>query len=314
MRHLYLCTLLIIVCCLSVSAQNKFPTSGAVGIGTTEPSALLHVNNGNIRLTNPSVYPYGVNIDLSLTGNWAREFSFSANSNGKLFSLGALSDSAGFIYGYIGGNTVENTAYRTPWMVFKSNGYIGINNKTPNAQLEISGGPVWTSNGWTKSLKLQNGAAVELAGSKRTFGLGTSGDKLYLFNIQPDGNAAAQYFLVADGNTGNVTIGNVNTDYNGNNYKLAVDGAIGTRKIRVQQGAWSDFVFHDNYDLPKLSAVEKYIREHKHLEGIPSENEVKKDGIDVGEMNKLLLQKIEELTLHIIELNKRLEKVEAKQL
>lgn len=313
MKHFYLCLVLLHAIVLLTSAQNKFPNSGAVGIGTADPTALLHVNNGNIRVTNPAVYPYGVNIDMSLTGNWAREFSFSANSNGKLFSLGALSDSAGFIYGYIGGGTVENTAYRTPWMVFKNNGFIGINQKTPNAQLDISGGPVWTWNSWTKSIKLQNGAAVEFAGTKRTFGLGTSGDKFYLFNIQPDGNAAAQYFMVADGNTGNVTIGNVSTDYTGNMHKLAVDGSIGARKLKVQQGTWSDFVFQDDYDLPKLSAVEKYIREHKHLEGIPSESEVKKEGIDVGDMNKLLLQKIEELTLHIIELNKRLEKVEGRR-
>lgn len=99
---------------------------------------------------------------------------------------------------------------------------------------------------------------------------------------------------------GNVGIGTTSTGP----HKLAVNGTIGARKVKVQQATWSDFVFQQDYDLQSLSSVEAFIGQHRHLPGIPSEAEVKQNGIDLGEMDKLLLQKIEELTLYIIELKK----------
>jgi len=72
---------------------------------------------------------------------------------------------------------------------------------------------------------------------------------------------------------------------------------------------WSDFVFKKEYDLPTLAEVEKYIAQEGHLENIPNEEEVLKNGINLGEMNAKLLQKIEELTLYIIEQNKKTEEL-----
>lgn len=88
-------------------------------------------------------------------------------------------------------------------------------------------------------------------------------------------------------------------------YKLAVEGTIGARKVKVTQAAWADFVFQDHYKLPSIAELEKYIERNKHLPDVPSEKEVLKNGIDLGEMNAKLLQKIEELTLYIIQMNKR---------
>ncbi|QEH42537.1 hypothetical protein [Chitinophaga sp. XS-30] len=99
---------------------------------------------------------------------------------------------------------------------------------------------------------------------------------------------------------GNIGIGTKNTG----THKLAVEGTIGARKVKVQQGTWADFVFSPEHALPSLYEVEKHINAHRHLQGIPSEAEVKREGIDLGEMDKLLLQKIEELTLYMIELKK----------
>lgn len=90
-------------------------------------------------------------------------------------------------------------------------------------------------------------------------------------------------------------------------YKLAVEGTIGARKVKVTSGAWADHVFTEAHHRPGLLELEQYINEHKHLPGIPTEAEVKKDGIDVGEMNAKLLEKVEELTLYIIELKKEVE-------
>jgi hypothetical protein len=86
--------------------------------------------------------------------------------------------------------------------------------------------------------------------------------------------------------------------------KLAVKGDIFAQKVKVTQSGWADFVFHPDYELPSLQEVERFIKRNNHLPEIPSEKDVEKDGLDVGEINKKLLQKIEELTLYIIEIKK----------
>lgn len=101
---------------------------------------------------------------------------------------------------------------------------------------------------------------------------------------------------------GNVGIGTMSTG----DHKLAVEGSIGAREIKVQATGWSDFVFKKEYILPSLEEVEKHINKKGHLKNIPSEEEVLKNGINLGEMNAKLLQKIEELTLYMIDQNKQL--------
>ncbi|PWV56449.1 hypothetical protein [Chitinophaga sp. S165] len=87
--------------------------------------------------------------------------------------------------------------------------------------------------------------------------------------------------------------------------KLAVEGTIAARRVKVTQAAtWPDFVFEPEYKLPSLSELDAYIKENKHLPDVPSAKEVAKEGLDLGEMNRILLQKVEELTLHLIEQEK----------
>jgi hypothetical protein len=92
--------------------------------------------------------------------------------------------------------------------------------------------------------------------------------------------------------------------------ELSVKGTITAQRVKVTSTGWADYVFHKNYPLPSLAKVEEYIHTHQHLEGIPSTPEVIKDGIDLGEMNKKLLEKIEELTLYLIEQNKKIIELE----
>ena len=87
---------------------------------------------------------------------------------------------------------------------------------------------------------------------------------------------------------------------------LSVDGKIVSKSMYVTQQSWVDFVFDKNYKLPKLSEIEAYYKANGHLPLIPTAQEVKDNGIDVGEMNKLLLQKIEELTIFMVEQDKRI--------
>ena len=103
---------------------------------------------------------------------------------------------------------------------------------------------------------------------------------------------------------GNVIIGT--TDIQG--HKLAVDGSILAEKVKIKNSMyWPDYVFEKEYPLPNLVEVESFISENKHLPEIPSANEIAKNGQDLGEMNRLLLQKVEELTLYLIQEHKQLE-------
>lgn len=91
-------------------------------------------------------------------------------------------------------------------------------------------------------------------------------------------------------------------------YKLVVAGTIGTEKVKVTQLGWADYVFAKDYKLQPLTEIEKFIKANQHLPEIPSEKEVKENGVDIGETQVLLLKKIEELTLHLIEQQKEIKK------
>lgn len=98
----------------------------------------------------------------------------------------------------------------------------------------------------------------------------------------------------------------INTNVIPTGYTMAVKGKFITEEIKVQLFAnWPDFVFKKEYNLPPLKEVENYINENGHLQNIPSANEVSENGILLGEMNAKLLQKIEELTLYIIQQEER---------
>jgi len=98
---------------------------------------------------------------------------------------------------------------------------------------------------------------------------------------------------------GNVGIGTTTPTH-----KLSVNGTIRTHEVIVDTG-WSDYVFHPAYRLKPLTEVAAYIRQNHHLPGIPSESEVRDNGISLGEMQSKLLAKIEELTLHAIQLDQQ---------
>lgn len=98
-------------------------------------------------------------------------------------------------------------------------------------------------------------------------------------------------------------------------YLLYVEEGILTEKLKVANRTdyinWSDFVFNEEYDLMSLDNLENYIKKNKHLPDIPTADDVTKNGLDVAEMDARLLQKIEELTLYVIQLKKELEAVKA---
>ena len=133
------------------------------------------------------------------------------------------------------------------------------------------------------------------------------GPKRTLLYIPGDGSQSNFFSGASFG--GNVGIGTVNPVN-----KLDVNGTIHSKEVKVDMAGWPDFVFKKDYNLPTLEEVEKHIREKGHLEHIPNEQEVLKNGINLGEMNAKLLQKIEELTMYMIEIKKENEELKKKQI
>jgi hypothetical protein len=98
----------------------------------------------------------------------------------------------------------------------------------------------------------------------------------------------------------------------GSTYKMAVGGGIITEKVRIATNgttAWADYVFEPNYKLRSLSEVAQYIKINKHLPDVPSIAEVQASGIDLAQTQVMLLQKVEELTLYVIEQQREIERL-----
>lgn len=126
-------------------------------------------------------------------------------------------------------------------------------------------------------------------------------------------DASGKYPFVVKPN-GSVSIGMARPKAGGvaANAMLSVDGLILAKEIKVAiaNTHWADYVFDRNYPLKPLREVEAYIRRFRHLPEVPTEMQVNERGIDLVEMNATLLKKIEELTLYLIEQEKRLEQLE----
>ncbi|WP_217607269.1 hypothetical protein [Chitinophaga sp. GbtcB8] len=314
--------------------SNRFESTGNAGIGTTTPAQRLEIlTNGasNLQLTN--------NWDV-LDAVGALKFNMAGTEVGAIevertVAAGRLSALKFFVRS---GSGVTGEAMR-----INHDANVGIGTTTPLARLHIKGPQGIPSAKFTVTgipeadayLSFENATnstdnyipwirgRSSLAG--RPFGLFLAGEA---DDVPPAGADVFAGAIILDGRSKNASklannnvvminsfgqnlvafkadgsVGIGATDTKG--YKLAVNGSAIFTKVKVEPFAgWPDYVFGEDYALPSLAVVEKYINEHKHLPGIPTAAAVKKDGLDLGEMNKQLLQKVEELTLYIIQLKK----------
>lgn len=178
-----------------------------------------------------------------------------------------------------------------------TNGKVGIGNTTPAAKLDIVSSTGFGSTN-TSGLKIANkngGPAANIVEVTNQMIQVPAQDPVSLFWVRGDGQV---------GVSNSLRIGATEANGSYSNYKLSVDGDMIAKRCVIQLDNWADYVFNDDYKLLPLTNVADYIRTHKHLPGVPSEAEVKNNGVDIGDMNKVLLKKIEELTLYMIELKK----------
>jgi len=185
----------------------------------------------------------------------------------------------------------------TKMTILKSNGNVGIGKNNPTAKLDISGNASCASS-FTVGVHNDSyrGLVVDNAGS-------------YTWKLMELKNVNGTQMTVL-GN-GKVGIG-TDIDYSPSGYRLFVKDGILTEKVKVAVASssdWADYVFADNYNLKSLDEVAQFIKKHKHLPNVPSAEEVVEAGIDVAKMDAKLLEKIEELTLYMIDMNKQLQDV-----
>jgi hypothetical protein len=191
-------------------------------------------------------------------------------------------------------------------------GNVGIGTTSPAYKLDVAG-QAHASNGFSTSnaeglhISQDNGyiCGWNNASNIRTGFLQFNSGYDVTLNAENNNSirfATGIYERMRISDNGNVGIGTANPQS-----ELAVKGTITSKKVKVTQDGWADYVFDSSYQLAPLHQVEKYIQRNKHLPDVPSAAEVKKDGVDLGDNQVVLLKKIEELTLYIIEQNKKLE-------
>ncbi|TRX51635.1 hypothetical protein FNH22_24040 [Fulvivirga sp. M361] len=184
-------------------------------------------------------------------------------------------------------------------MTLLTNGRLGVGTSSPSAFFEVNkaSNDFWTAfikngGGNSKGLLISNGYGGNPANNEPTI-------------LQLEDNDGAVRMKVQS--NGKVGIGTASPDS-----RLTVKGDIHAEEVKVDLSVpGPDYVFEEDYDLPTLKSVQNYIRENKHLPEVPSAQEMEKNGIDLGEMNMLLLKKVEELTLYILDINRKVQTIES---
>ncbi|MFD2581608.1 hypothetical protein ACFSR6_03840 [Pedobacter vanadiisoli] len=200
-------------------------------------------------------------------------------------------------------------------MIIDGSGKVGIGTLNPESKLHLQDGSVFI-----KTLRAGSNSEYPLISGTQAVN-GTSGHAgIYLYEDGSGGfgQASGLAFKVSVNDASPATAllikanGNIGIGTDTPREKFSVNGNIRAREIKVEATNWPDYVFDEGYKVGKLAELESYIKANKHLPGMPAAKEVEANGIAVSEMLKMQQQKIEELTLHLIEKNKQLEQEKEK--
>jgi len=312
-----------IVCSVLPPFSNSISSNGGnIGIGTVSPTSNLHIYSNRSIATIEATGDHA-SLDLRAAGN---------NGGGApsvYFKRGSVNYGAIFVERGTGGgnqpmfsgtdNTdfVVGTTAEVPIkfgingqakMTLSANGKLGVGSLSPLTALHVDG-------------KVSGGEAASNTGTPNgimsfsTYGTGV------MASMGIEANVPAQYFwlqpryinqaifynTVLNPNGGSVGIGTTIPSE-----KLSVNGNVRAKKVIVSQTGWPDYVFAPAYKLRPLNELAAFIQKNQHLPDMPSAKEVEEKGISVGDNQALLLKKIEELTLYILQQENRIRLLEKK--
>lgn len=277
------------------------PSFAFLGIGTSTPNCNLHIH---------SMYPGKPCItDIQLTNHNIGSSSnngFRIRQQNKTVYISQL-EKANMFFQNNGNGFVIDT-----------NGYVGFNTNYPKQKIHVVDHNILITRTSARSDGITNGAIMfgdEATNSCRHGAWGieyvdseNEGYGLNFFKPYTSCNTNPGNYKLFLADNGNVGIGTKTPLA-----KLTVDGNICAKEVRVSLSGspcWPDYVFANDYELMKISDLKQYIQTNSHLPGIPSATDVEENGVELGATTELLLQKIEEMTLYIIQLEERVQQLE----
>jgi hypothetical protein len=282
---------------ISMNAQTLYVPGGTSGIGTSA--------NGNVGIgTNQPLTNFDINGDnMYITGHNGLPQYIANWSSPGVWGIGSLDD---------GKNSVRIGAVYHPSMTWNTSlpinidvqgsmsltGNFGIGTISPTHPLTIKPNTDIDAISWQRSIDGYEVGRLGVTGGNGTGRYGWIG----LWNAT--GSQSVQ--IDAGGGNSFINSGNVGIGTTSPQNKLDVNGTIHAKEVKVDLTGWSDFVFAPAFKLKPLGEVEQYIKANGHLPEIPSATEVEQNGVNVGDMQAKLLQKVEELTLYTIEQDKKI--------
>lgn len=288
---------------LSNGSTTAYLKSEGLGISTNAPLTKLHIDGGQDAGFGVNKNGYAM-LGLANSSNLVIDANeILARNNGRKTDLFLQNDSGNVILCTNGEGVVG------------VGGSMGFSTTSPYTKLHILGGQDAGMNNTTGNGYMMMGSGTganlvidnnEIIARNNTVASGSGAD---LFLQHDAGNV-----ILCGNEQGGVGIGITAGTSIPLGYLLAVDGKIISEELKVQlSGNWPDYVFDKKYKLPSFNELRNYIAVNKHLPNIPAAAEVEKNGIEVGDMQKRMMEKIEELTLYILELEKKITTLETKQ-
>ncbi len=283
-----------------------YSEDGNVGIGTNDPKSKLHINGsvrGNIGAGVLRVQSDHGYLDIGArNADWGHIYTDRPKI---VFNKDVYTTTNAF--SSYNDDLVLKTKGTERLRIDHTHGNVGIGTTSPSHKMTIAS----STSSLSAQMNIHNpdNAAGSVAGIRFNTGSGwdvmlrTKQGESWLELTDGSGGLKHRWYNEDYYAMGNVGIGTTNPG----SYKLAVEGKIGAREIEVKTGSWADFVFAESYCLRSLEEVERFIGQHGHLPDVPSEDEVLEQGINLGEMDATLLQKIEELMLYTLAQQKEIE-------
>ncbi len=187
-----------------------------------------------------------------------------------------------------------NAQWQNGTNIYNNNtGNVGIGTSTPSYKLDVAGSWAFRQDGYFYN----SIAHIYESSTNQYFHFKISQSKGHL-------GMNSTNSIVLQANGGFVGIGTLNPEH-----KLDVKGTVRAMEVKVDVNVPADYVFDENYSLKSLAEVESFVKANHHLPGIPSAKEIQASGWELGVMSNKLLEKIEELTLYVIELKKENEEM-----